>query len=66
MLLKNDNATLPLRAGAVVAVVGASCHAPNDVEALFDKWNVGNAYVIGGSGRVLSPRTRSPFKEVPS
>jgi beta-glucosidase len=54
-LLKNENATLPLgRPGSTIAVVGAACDAPYDLEGLAGKWNKGNYYVMGGSGRVLS------------
>ena len=55
VLLKNDGNVLPLRANATVAVMGAACDAPNDIAGMLPslKWNVGNYYVMGGSGRVI-------------
>ena len=57
-LLKNDNATLPVRPGATVRVVGEACDAPYNLAAL-SQWNVGNYYVMGGSGRVINPVSTS-------
>ena len=63
MLLKNSNRsngpngpdgpTLPLKTGSTVAVVGSACDAPNEIEDMNAKWNLGNYYVVGGSGRVI-------------
>mmetsp|Transcript_154 Transcript_154/g.346 ORF Transcript_154/g.346 Transcript_154/m.346 type:complete len:395 (+) Transcript_154:80-1264(+) len=39
-----------------IAVVGSACDAPNDVDALLAQWNLGNYYVVGGSGRVIPPK----------
>lgn len=61
MLLKNERDVLPLRDddALTVAVVGSACDAPNDVDALNSAWDVGNAYVVGGSGRVIPPSVRT-------
>ena len=60
LLLKNDGPgapPLPIRAepGARVAVVGAACNASHNIAALLAQWDLGNYYVIGGSGRVIPP-----------
>jgi len=54
-LLKNDNNLLPISADSqkLVAVVGSACDAPNDIGALLGKWDLGNYYTLGGSGRVI-------------
>jgi beta-glucosidase len=57
VLLKNDNAVLPLKAGTRVAVVGSACNAQNKLYGL--NWDEGSYYVVGGSGRVLSSRATS-------
>jgi len=63
LLLQNNDNTLPLRSNASkygpgnpplkVAVVGSACDARNDIKAMLAKWNLGNYYVVGGSGRVI-------------
>ena len=53
MLAKNDG-VLPLNPGARVAVVGAACAAAHNATKLLQQWNLGDYYVVGGSGRVLS------------
>ncbi|KAJ8598514.1 hypothetical protein CTAYLR_001383 [Chrysophaeum taylorii] len=50
VLLKNDG-ILPIPETATVGVVGSACNASNDLVSA--GWNVGNYYVIGGSGRVI-------------
>jgi beta-glucosidase len=57
VLLKNDNAVLPLKRGARVTVVGSACDAENRLYG--QNWNEGSYYVVGGSGRVLSSRATS-------
>jgi len=37
-----------------LAVLGSACDAPNDVEAMLRDWQMGNAYTVGGSGRVIA------------
>lgn len=59
VLLKNDGGVLPLKAGQTVAVVGSACDAPYNLDALTEKWDLGNYYVLGGSGRVINPTTTS-------
>ena len=54
VLLKNDGGVLPLRRGARVALVGAACGAAHDIDELLKDYAVGDYYVVGGSGRVLS------------
>ena len=59
VLLKNDAATLPLRPGARVALLGTACDAPF-LRAGGLGWDTGDYYTLGGSGRVLSdPRAAS-------
>jgi len=63
LLLQNNHKALPLRSNVSknwpenpplkVAVVGSACDAPNDIDAMLAKWDLGNYYVIGGSGRVI-------------
>mmetsp|Transcript_23362 Transcript_23362/g.52702 ORF Transcript_23362/g.52702 Transcript_23362/m.52702 type:complete len:568 (-) Transcript_23362:274-1977(-) len=59
LLLKNDG-VLPFQVkGATVseplriAVVGAACDAPNHIDEMLRAWDLGNYYVVGGSGRVI-------------
>lgn len=66
VLLKNDEVpggagrrTLPLRRGQTVAVVGSACdHRPQPQE-LLENWIDGSYYTVGGSGRVIPPKTVS-------
>ena len=61
LLLQNNDNTLPLRSNVSkygnaplkLAVVGSACDAPNDIRAMLAKWDLGNYYVVGGSGRVI-------------
>ena len=54
VLLKNDGGILPLDDGIKkIAVVGSACDPPNDIERMLKIWNVGNYFVMGGSGRVI-------------
>lgn len=53
VLLKNENATLPVRRGAKVAVLGHACDA-GYLPASTGQWDAADYYTIGGSGRVLS------------
>jgi len=59
LLLQNDGGHLPLptskddAASFTLAVVGSACNADNDVDAMIEQWNLGNYYVVGGSGRVI-------------
>ena len=48
---------LPLQdeASLTIAVVGSACDAENDISALTSRWDLGNQYVVGGSGRVIPP-----------
>ena len=52
VLLKNDGA-LPLDRGATVAVVGSACSSLQNTTELLRRWDLGDYYVVGGSGRVL-------------
>ena len=52
VLLKNDGA-LPLERGATVAVVGSACSSLQNTTELLRRWDLGDYYVVGGSGRVL-------------
>lgn len=54
VLLKNEHATLPLPATAKVAVVGPACGAAHQIDVEGQDWKVGDYYVTGGSGRVVS------------
>ena len=61
VLLKNDGPTLPLRhtaaAPARLALVGAACSREHEIaEDGSADWRQGDYYVMGGSGRVASPR----------
>jgi beta-glucosidase len=58
VLLKNTvgsgpNKVLPLgqTPGQTIAVVGAVCDSDYNLDALTAKWDLGNYYVLGGSGR---------------
>lgn len=59
LLLQNEGGLLPLPASSedaetfTLAIVGSACDAPNDIDTMLDQWNVGNYYVVGGSGRVI-------------
>jgi len=54
VLLKNEGALLPLTAeGTVVALVGSACDAYRTLT------NAPDYYAVGGSGRVVSPRSVS-------
>ena len=61
VLLKNTDRLLPLQSRASslaaplrVALVGAACNATHDIEAMLEWYAIGDYYVVGGSGRVLS------------
>ena len=47
---------LPLPAGATVALIGSACNASHDIDAMMQHYAIGDYYVVGGSGRVLSPQ----------
>lgn len=54
VMLKNDGELLPLNSDVSrVAVVGSACDASNHIQAMLKVWNLGNYYVMGGSGRVI-------------
>jgi beta-glucosidase len=58
-LLSNDK-TLPLdklAPGSTIAVIGSACDSDYKLNALTNTWNLGNYYVLGGSGRVINPNT---------
>jgi beta-glucosidase len=58
-LLSNDK-TLPLDklpSGSTIAVIGSACDSDYNLNALTNTWNLGNYYVLGGSGRVINPNT---------
>lgn len=57
VLLKNQAATLPLRPGVRIALVGSACDAPH--VSVTAKWQQGDYYVVGGSGRVVSDKAIS-------
>eukprot|EP00929_Paragymnodinium_shiwhaense_P078301 TRINITY_DN40562_c0_g3_i2.p1 TRINITY_DN40562_c0_g3~~TRINITY_DN40562_c0_g3_i2.p1 ORF type:complete len:812 (-),score=107.97 TRINITY_DN40562_c0_g3_i2:963-3398(-) len=67
VLLKNDQVEalgrpiLPLASGLKVAVLGSACSRRQDAEAMVStiSWTSADYYVVGGSGRVLSPFTVS-------
>ena len=67
VLLKNDGGILPLVEPSQaadpmrVAVVGSACDATHDTDGLLASWNIGDYYVHGGSGRVLSSSVVSVF-----
>ena len=41
--------------GKTIAVVGDACDSAYNTEALLKKWDQGNYYVLGGSGRSMNP-----------
>jgi len=53
VLLKNEGGVLPLWPGMRVALLGSACDAHNDIDAMLAQWDLGNYYVIGGSGRTI-------------
>lgn len=53
------SSVLPLRSGQRLAVLGRACSAKPDVKALLADWRNADYYVLGGSGRVLSPNAVS-------
>ena len=57
VMLKN-NEVLPLT-GSKIAVVGGACAAVHDAETLMKRWDLGDYYVVGGSGRVVAARITS-------
>jgi len=70
VLLKNSRRSLsqaeglhvlPLQPGERVAVLGNACLQKPDPEAMVGDFMKGDYYVVGGSGRVLSPHTVSVF-----
>ena len=58
VMLKNEG-VLPLKTGSKIAVVGGACAAVHDAETLMKRWDLGDYYVVGGSGRVVAPRITS-------
>ena len=58
VMLKNEG-VLPLKTGSKIAVVGGACDAYHDAETLMKRWDLGDYYVVGGSGRVVAPRIPS-------
>ena len=58
VMLKNEG-VLPLKTGTKVAVVGGACAAVHDAETLMKRWDLGDYYVVGGSGRVVAARITS-------
>lgn len=52
LLLKNDDDVLPLSRDLRVGIVGSACNAPNNISDMYAR-DVGNYYVVGGSGRVV-------------
>ncbi len=42
-------------------MLGSACDAANDVAAMVAKWDLGNYYVVGGSGRVIPPNVTTVF-----
>jgi len=59
VLVKNSASTLPIPNGATVAVVGSVCDADHSLHPTNSRWNLGDYYVVGGSGRVISYSTVS-------
>jgi beta-glucosidase-like glycosyl hydrolase len=60
VLLKNDDGVLPLARDATIALVGSACGASHEIDVeSAASWNVGDYYVVGGSGRVVSDKTVS-------
>lgn len=61
ILLKNKDGVLPITPSKyeLIAVLGSACHPSNDVEKMFAKWDLGNYYTVGGSGRVIPKDPRS-------
>ena len=60
ILLKNDDATLPIDAThTTVAIVGSACGATHSIDPDTADWTAGDYYVVGGSGRVVSNRAIS-------
>ena len=53
VMLKNED-VLPLTPGSRIAVVGGACDAYHDAETLMKRWDLGDYYVVGGSGRVVA------------
>jgi len=72
VLLKNSprlltrGPTLPLRNGETIAVLGSVCAIQEQPEAMAADWLARDYYVVGGSGRVLSPRTVSVLQGLKS
>jgi beta-glucosidase-like glycosyl hydrolase len=58
VMLKNEG-VLPLKTGSKIAVVGGACAAVHDAETLMKRWDLGDYYVVGGSGRVVAARITS-------
>ena len=60
VLLKNEDGVLPLAHDVTIALVGSACDASHDIDVeSATAWNVGDYYVVGGSGRVVSDKTVS-------
>lgn len=53
ILLKNEDETLPLGKDLTIAVLGSACQPKQDITQMLDKWDLGNYYTVGGSGRVI-------------
>jgi len=43
--------------GSTIGVVGSACNSDYNLGGLEGAWNLGNYYVLGGSGRVINPKT---------
>jgi len=58
--LLSNSGILPLDTlppGSTIAVVGSACNSDYNLGGLEGAWNLGNYYVLGGSGRVINPKT---------
>ena len=58
VMLKNED-VLPAEIRNKIAVVGGACAAVHDAETLMKRWDLGDYYVVGGSGRVVAARITS-------
>ena len=57
VMLKNE--VVPLTTATKIAVVGGACAAVHDAETLMQRWDLGDYYVVGGSGRVVASKITS-------
>jgi len=62
VLLKNEDGLLPLKRTMRLAVLGSACDAAQDQNPEGRAWNFGDYYTVGGSGRVVSPLTRTIYQ----